>query len=114
MLVGVTTQGCPSGKRACDYHSKMCEVSSSASWHKEPKFLIKMSSKRSEDEELEYPFFEGDGSSSDEWGDYDVAGDDYEGPPIFDDDQFDDDYEGHPVFDDYPYEEEIVSGDVGK
>ncbi|GJV16350.1 hypothetical protein Tco_1361673 [Tanacetum coccineum] len=73
-----------------------------------------MSSKRSEDEELEYPFFEGDGSSSDEWGDYGVAGDDYEGLPIFDDDQFDDDYEGPPVFDDYPYEEEIVSGDVGK
>ncbi|GKB24355.1 putative ribonuclease H-like domain-containing protein [Tanacetum coccineum] len=59
--------------------------------YQEPKFLIKMSSKRSEDEELEYPFFEGDGSSSDEWGDY-----------------------GPPVFDDYPYEEEIVSGDVGK
>ncbi|GJS01784.1 hypothetical protein Tco_0318292 [Tanacetum coccineum] len=73
-----------------------------------------MSSKRSEDEELEYPFFEGDGSSSDECGDYGVAGDDYEEPLIFDDDQFDDDYEGPPVFDDYPYEEEIVNGDVGK
>ncbi|GJS95953.1 hypothetical protein Tco_0802921 [Tanacetum coccineum] len=65
-------------------------------------------SKRSEDEELEYPFFEGDGSSSDECRDYGVAGDDYVEPPIFDDDQFDDDYEGPPVFDDYPYEEEIV------
>ncbi|GKG61076.1 hypothetical protein Tco_0616892, partial [Tanacetum coccineum] len=42
---------------------------------------------------------EGDCSSSDEWGDYGVVGDDYEGPPVFDDDQ---------------YEEEIVSGDVGK
>ncbi|GJU64896.1 hypothetical protein Tco_1246731, partial [Tanacetum coccineum] len=62
----------------------------------------------------EYPFFEGDGSSSGKWKYYCMAGDDYEGPPIFDDDQFDDDYEGPPVFDDYPYEEEIVSGDVGK
>ncbi|GKE18740.1 hypothetical protein Tco_1426317 [Tanacetum coccineum] len=49
-------------------------------------------------EELEYPFFEGDGSF-DEWGDYGVMGDGYEVPPVFDDDQ---------------YEEEIVSGDVGK
>ncbi|GJT39129.1 hypothetical protein Tco_0938994 [Tanacetum coccineum] len=47
-----------------------------------------MSSKRSEGEESEYPFVEGDGSSSDEWGDYGVAGDDYEGPPVFDDDQY--------------------------
>nr|GEV86994.1 hypothetical protein [Tanacetum cinerariifolium] len=47
-----------------------------------------MSPKRSEGEELEYPFFEGDGSSSDKWGDYGVAGDDYEGPPVFDDDQY--------------------------
>ncbi|GKD93001.1 hypothetical protein Tco_1372838 [Tanacetum coccineum] len=54
--------------------------------------------RRSEGEESEYPFFEGDGSS-DEWGDYGVTGDGYEGPPVFDDDQ---------------YEEEIVSGDVGK
>ncbi|GKC57126.1 hypothetical protein Tco_1084724 [Tanacetum coccineum] len=29
-----------------------------------------MSPKRSEGEESEYPFFEGDGSSSDEWEDY--------------------------------------------
>ncbi|GKB41327.1 hypothetical protein Tco_0886269, partial [Tanacetum coccineum] len=58
-----------------------------------------MSPRRSEDEESEYPFFEGDGSSSDEWGYYGVAGEDYEGPPVFDDD---------------PYEEAIVSGDVGK
>ncbi|GKB30690.1 hypothetical protein Tco_0870091, partial [Tanacetum coccineum] len=35
--------------------------------------------RRSEGEELEYPFFEGDGSSS-EWRDYGMAGDDYEGP----------------------------------
>ncbi|GKE11313.1 hypothetical protein Tco_1414864 [Tanacetum coccineum] len=55
--------------------------------------------RRSEGEELEYSFFEGDGSSSNELGDYGVAGDDYEGPVVFDDDQ---------------YEEEIVSGDVGK
>ncbi|GKB22893.1 hypothetical protein Tco_0862294 [Tanacetum coccineum] len=68
----------------------------------------------SEGEESEYSFFEGDGSSSGKWKDYCMAGDNYEGPPIFDDDQFDDDYEGPPVFDDYPYEEEIVSGDVGK
>ncbi|GKC63060.1 hypothetical protein Tco_1095658, partial [Tanacetum coccineum] len=67
----------------------------------EPKFLIKMPPKRSEGEESEYPFFEGDGSSSGKWKYYCMAGDDYEGPPIFDDDQFDDDYEGPPVFDDY-------------
>ncbi|GJU23776.1 ribonuclease H-like domain-containing protein [Tanacetum coccineum] len=42
--------------------------------------------RRSEGEELEYPFFEGDGSSSDEWKDYGMAGDEYEGHPIFDDD----------------------------
>ncbi|GJS86126.1 hypothetical protein Tco_0752667 [Tanacetum coccineum] len=53
---------------------------------------------RSKDEESEYLFFEGD-DSSDEWGDYGVTGDGYEGPPVFDDDH---------------YEEEIVSGDVGK
>ncbi|GJY23699.1 hypothetical protein Tco_0397357 [Tanacetum coccineum] len=58
-----------------------------------------MPPRRSEGEESEYPFFEGNGSSSDEWRDYGVAGDDYEGPPAFDDDQ---------------YEEEIVSGFVGK
>ncbi|GKF46101.1 hypothetical protein Tco_0135903, partial [Tanacetum coccineum] len=29
--------------------------------------------RRGEGEELEYPFFEGDGSSFDEWGDYGVA-----------------------------------------
>ncbi|GJY49820.1 hypothetical protein Tco_0439776 [Tanacetum coccineum] len=95
-----------------------------------------MSSKRSEGEESEYPFFEGDGSSPNEWGDYGVAGDDYEGPPVFDDDQYEeesvpvydtniedvieeeegfgdygvagDDYEGPSVFDDDQYEEESV------
>ncbi|GKD94049.1 hypothetical protein Tco_1373886, partial [Tanacetum coccineum] len=41
-------------------------------WFQEPKFLIKMFPRRSEGEELEYLFFEGDGSSSDEWRDYDV------------------------------------------
>ncbi|GKB53981.1 hypothetical protein Tco_0904734, partial [Tanacetum coccineum] len=56
----------------------------------EPKFLIKMFSKRSEGEELEYPFFEGDGSYSDEWRDYGMAGNDYEGPLVFDDDQYKD------------------------
>nr|GEV66348.1 putative reverse transcriptase domain-containing protein [Tanacetum cinerariifolium] len=64
-----------------------------ASWYQERKFLIKMSPRRSEGEELEYPFFEGDGSSFDEWRDYGVAGDDYEGPLIFDDDQFEDEFE---------------------
>ncbi|GJV26562.1 putative reverse transcriptase domain-containing protein, partial [Tanacetum coccineum] len=82
------------------------------SWYQS--HLIKMPPRRSEGEESKYPFFEGDASSSGKWKDYCMAGDDYEGPPIFDDDQFDDDYEGPPVFDDYPYEEEIVSGDVGK
>ncbi|GJR95862.1 hypothetical protein Tco_0268036 [Tanacetum coccineum] len=57
-------------------------------WYEEPKFLIQMHPKRSEGEELEYLFFEGDSSSSDEWGDYGMAGDDYEGPPVFDDDQY--------------------------
>ncbi|GKE85690.1 hypothetical protein Tco_1559432 [Tanacetum coccineum] len=58
-----------------------------------------MSPKRSKGEESEYSFFEGDGSSSDEWGDYGVASDDYEGPSVFDDNQ---------------YEKEIVSEDVRK
>nr|GEZ64281.1 hypothetical protein [Tanacetum cinerariifolium] len=35
----------------------------------------------------------GDGSSFDEWGDYGMAGDDYERPPIFDDGQFKDELE---------------------
>ncbi|GJV71499.1 hypothetical protein Tco_1491494 [Tanacetum coccineum] len=55
---------------------------------------------RSEDEELGNPFFEGDCSSSNEWGDYGVAGDDYEGALVFDDD-----YEKAPVFDDDQLEE---------
>nr|GEV66347.1 hypothetical protein [Tanacetum cinerariifolium] len=57
------------------------------------RFLIKMFPRRSEGEELEYPVFQGDGLSFNEWRDYDVAGDDYEGPPIFDDDQFKDELE---------------------
>ncbi|GJY38379.1 retrovirus-related pol polyprotein from transposon TNT 1-94, partial [Tanacetum coccineum] len=61
------------------------------------RFLIQMSPKRSEGEESEYPFVEGDGSSFDEWGDYGVAGDDYEGPPVFDDDQYGE--ESMPVYD---------------
>nr|GFB87543.1 putative reverse transcriptase domain-containing protein [Tanacetum cinerariifolium] len=52
-----------------------------------------MPPRRSEGEELEYPFFEGDSSSFDEWIGYGVAGNDYEGPPIFDDDQFEDELE---------------------
>nr|GEW64013.1 putative reverse transcriptase domain-containing protein [Tanacetum cinerariifolium] len=35
----------------------------------------------------------GDGSSFNEWRDYGVASDDYEGPPMFDDDQFEDELE---------------------
>ncbi|GKB83810.1 reverse transcriptase [Tanacetum coccineum] len=54
-------------------------------------------------EELGNPFFEGDCSSSNEWGDYDVAGDDYEGAPVFDDD-----YEEAPVFNDDQFEEESM------
>ncbi|GJR51971.1 hypothetical protein Tco_1402492 [Tanacetum coccineum] len=59
---------------------------------------------RSEDEELGNPFFEGDCSSSNEWGDYGVAGNDYEGAPVFDDD-----YEEAPVFNDDQFEEESMS-----
>ncbi|GJY51604.1 hypothetical protein Tco_0442451 [Tanacetum coccineum] len=77
----------------------------------EPKFLIKMSSKRSEGEESEYPFFKGDGSSSDEWRDYGMASDDYEGPPVFDDDQYEDVIEEEEGFVDNAIEEE---GFVGK
>ncbi|GKC07542.1 hypothetical protein Tco_0999152, partial [Tanacetum coccineum] len=68
--------------------------------------------RRSEDEELGNPFFEGDCSSSNEWGDYGMAGDDYEGAPVFDDGYeeapiFDDDYEEALVFDDDQFEEEL-------
>ncbi|GKB76917.1 hypothetical protein Tco_0943812 [Tanacetum coccineum] len=72
--------------------NKLC-----GSWYQEPKFLIQMSPKRSKGEESKYPFVEGDGSSSDEWGDYGVAGDDYEGPPVFYDDQYGE--ESMPVYD---------------
>nr|GEZ16767.1 putative reverse transcriptase domain-containing protein [Tanacetum cinerariifolium] len=41
-----------------------------------------MPPKRRKGEELEYLFFEGDGSSFDEQGDYGVAGDDYKIPPV--------------------------------
>ncbi|GJX79898.1 hypothetical protein Tco_0328047 [Tanacetum coccineum] len=59
--------------------------------------------RRGEGEELEYPFFEGDGSSFDEWGDYGVADDDYEEAPIFDDDQYEDVIEEEEGFvDTYP------------
>nr|GEU79036.1 retrovirus-related Pol polyprotein from transposon TNT 1-94 [Tanacetum cinerariifolium] len=53
------------------------------SWYQESKFLIKMPPRRSEGEELEYPFFEGDDSSSVKWRDYGVADDEYKGPPDF-------------------------------
>ncbi|GJR96161.1 hypothetical protein Tco_0268335 [Tanacetum coccineum] len=59
--------------------------------------------RRIEDEELGNPFFEGDCSSSNEWGDYGVAGDDYEGAPVSDDD-----YEEAPVFDDDQFKEELM------
>ncbi|GKE99356.1 hypothetical protein Tco_0022707, partial [Tanacetum coccineum] len=36
-------------------------------------------------------------SSSDEWEDYGVAGDNYEGPPVFDDDQYEE--ESMPIYD---------------
>nr|GFB83736.1 putative reverse transcriptase domain-containing protein [Tanacetum cinerariifolium] len=52
-----------------------------------------MPPRRSEGAELQYPFFVCDGSSFDEWRDYGVAGNDYEGPSIFDDDQFEDELE---------------------
>ncbi|GJR28059.1 hypothetical protein Tco_1104291 [Tanacetum coccineum] len=51
--------------------------------------------RRSEDKELGNPFFEGDCSSSNELGDHGVAGDNYEGAPVFDDG-----YEEAPIFDD--------------
>ncbi|GJU46033.1 ribonuclease H-like domain-containing protein [Tanacetum coccineum] len=59
--------------------------------------------RRNEDEELGNPFFEGDCSSFNEWGDYGVAGDDYERAPVFDDD-----YEEASVFDDDQFEEESM------
>nr|GEX26340.1 retrovirus-related Pol polyprotein from transposon TNT 1-94 [Tanacetum cinerariifolium] len=52
---------------------------------------------RSKDEDSEYPFFKGDGLSSDEWREYGMAGDDYEGPLVFDDDQYEE--ESMPVYD---------------
>ncbi|GKF69141.1 hypothetical protein Tco_0202198 [Tanacetum coccineum] len=72
-----------------------------------------MSPRRSEGEELEYPFFEGDGSSSDEWGYYGVVGNDYEGPPVFDDDQYEE--ESIPLYDtDIEYVIEEEEGFIGK
>ncbi|GJR43178.1 hypothetical protein Tco_1311281 [Tanacetum coccineum] len=59
--------------------------------------------RRSEDEELGNPFFEGDCSSSNELGDHGVANDDYEGTPVFDDG-----YEEAPIFDDDQFEEESM------
>ncbi|GKC04943.1 hypothetical protein Tco_0996553 [Tanacetum coccineum] len=51
---------------------------------------------RSEGKESGNPFFEGDGSSLfaklGEWEDDGVVDDDYEGPSVFDDDQFEDEF----------------------
>nr|GEU74889.1 putative reverse transcriptase domain-containing protein [Tanacetum cinerariifolium] len=67
-----------------------------------PKRRGDRNSRRSEGEESENSFFEGDGSSlfveRKEWEDDRVTGDDYEEGPVIDDD---------------PYKEEVVSGDVG-
>ncbi|GJX50611.1 hypothetical protein Tco_0277456 [Tanacetum coccineum] len=46
--------------------------------------------RRGEGEELEYSFFNGDGSSFDEWEDDGMADDDYEDAPVFEDDQYED------------------------
>ncbi|GJS65054.1 subtilisin-like protease SBT4.3, partial [Tanacetum coccineum] len=59
--------------------------------------------RRSEDEELGNPFFEGDCSSSNELGDHGMAGDDYERAPVFDDG-----YEEAPIFDDDQFKEESM------
>ncbi|GJW92297.1 reverse transcriptase domain-containing protein [Tanacetum coccineum] len=59
--------------------------------------------RRSKDEELGNPFFKGDCSSSNEWGDHGVTDDDYEGAPVFDDD-----YKEAPIFDDDQFEEESM------
>ncbi|GKF93744.1 hypothetical protein Tco_0283444, partial [Tanacetum coccineum] len=66
-----------------------------------PKRRGNRNGRRSEGEESEYTFFEGDGSS-DEWGDYGVTGDGYEGPPVFYDDQYEEEIvkeESMPVYD---------------
>ena len=57
-------------------------------------------------EDLEYPFFEGDGSYYDEC-------EDYEGPPVFDDDEFED--EPEPTYDTEDEEEatEVLYPDQG-
>ncbi|GKE46348.1 hypothetical protein Tco_1477606, partial [Tanacetum coccineum] len=56
---------------------------------------------RSEGEESENPFFNGDSSSlfveNEEWEDEGVSDDDYEEAPVFDDDQFEE--ESMPVYD---------------
>ncbi|GJY08193.1 hypothetical protein Tco_0375247 [Tanacetum coccineum] len=45
---------------------------------------------RSKGEELEKPFFKGNGPSSDDWEDYGVADEDYEGPSVAPDSEFSD------------------------
>ncbi|GKB63074.1 START domain-containing protein [Tanacetum coccineum] len=65
---------------------------------------VPMFPRRSEGKESEYPFFEGDGSSCDEWRDYGMAGDDYEGPLV--DDQYEE--ESMPVYNNDSWK--IVSG----
>ncbi|GJU99826.1 hypothetical protein Tco_1329097 [Tanacetum coccineum] len=59
--------------------------------------MIKIFPRRSEGKESEYPFFECDGLSSDEWRDYGMTDDDYKGPLVFDDDQYEE--ELMPVYD---------------
>ncbi|GKD57324.1 hypothetical protein Tco_1290711, partial [Tanacetum coccineum] len=63
--------------------------------------------------------FLGDGSSYDEWRDYGVTGDDYEGPPVFDDDQYEEEMgvvlrveeESMPVYD--TYIEDVIEEEEG-
>ncbi|GJU17481.1 hypothetical protein Tco_1145447 [Tanacetum coccineum] len=60
----------------------------------DPKRCGDRNGRRSEDEELENPFFKGDGSSlfaeTEEWEDDGVADDDYKESPVFNDDQYED------------------------
>ncbi|GJT95385.1 hypothetical protein Tco_1090903 [Tanacetum coccineum] len=59
--------------------------------------MIKIFPRKSKDKESEYPFFECDGSSYNEWRDYGMTDDDYKGPLVFDDDQYEE--ELMPVYD---------------
>nr|GFA51494.1 cyclic nucleotide-binding domain-containing protein [Tanacetum cinerariifolium] len=66
-----------------------------------------MFSRISEGEESEYPFFKGDGSSSDEWRDYSMGSEDYEGPSVFDDDQYEE--ESMPILLRYHFRQQASS-----